>query len=195
MATDNELREHSIGELMSKLASDMSLLVRKELELARAEMVERLELARNEAAQTLTAAREETSQKLDLAREDFSRKGKKAGVGLGMLGAAGAATLLALGALSAFLILLLNRALPADVSALIVALIWAVVAVVAGLQGREKVQEVGSIEPGRYVPTESIGRVKDDLKTVPETVVPDQTIETVKEDVEWAKTQMRSDRR
>ena len=195
MATENELRDHSIGELMSKLASDMSLLVRKELELARAEMSERLDLMRTEAAETLAAGREETSQKLDLARSDLGRKGKKAGVGLGILGAAGVAALLALGALTACLILLLNRALPADVSALIVALAWGVVAAVAGLQGREKVQEVGSIEPGRYVPTETIGRVKDDLKTVPETVVPDQTIETVKEDVEWAKTQMRSDRR
>jgi hypothetical protein len=59
--------------------------------------------------------------------------------------------------------------MPAWLAALIVTVVYGVIAAVLALQGRNKVKQMGS-------------------------PVPEQTIETVKEDVEWAKTQMRSDR-
>ena len=109
-------------------------------------------------------------QELDLAKAEMAQKGKRAGVGAGMFGGAGAATLLGLGALSATAIVALDAALPLWLATLIVALSWLAVAAVLAATGRSKVQQA----------------------TPP---VPDQTQRSVKEDVEWAKTQAKSGRR
>ena len=86
-----------------------------------------------------------------------------------MFGGAGAIGLAALGALTACFILALDTIMPAWLAALIVAVVYGIVAFVLVKQGQARIKRA----------------------TPP---VPEQTIETVKEDVEWAKTQMRSDR-
>ena len=106
-------------------------------------------------------------QELDLAKAELSEKGKKAGMGAGMFGAAGVTGLLSLGALTACLVLALNHAVADWLAALIVAVVWAAVAGVLAMRGRDKVQEA----------------------TPP---IPEQTVETVKEDVQWAKNQRQS---
>ena len=106
-------------------------------------------------------------QEIELAKAEVSEKGKKAGQGAGLFGAAGAVGLLAGGALTACFILALNAVMPAWLAALIVALVEGAVAGVLALQGKRKVQEAAP-------------------------PVPKQTIETVKEDVEWAKSQTKS---
>jgi uncharacterized membrane protein YqjE len=108
-------------------------------------------------------------QELELAKAELTQKGKQAGMGAGMFGGAGALGLAALGALTACFILALNAVMPAWLAALIVAVVYGIVAFVLVKQGQAKIKKA----------------------TPP---VPEQTIETVKEDVEWAKTQMRSDR-
>jgi uncharacterized membrane protein YqjE len=132
-----DLRERPVGELLKQLSEETTTLVRKELELAKAEV---------------------------------SEKGKKAGVGAGMFGGAGVAGFLGLGALTAALIVALDGAMALWLAALIVGLIWLSVAGVLALQGRNKVQEA----------------------TPP---VPEQATESVKEDVQWAKTRAKSARR
>ena len=77
---------------------------------------------------------------------------------------------MAAGALTAFLILVLSIFLPEWSSALIVGVVLAGAAYVLVKQGKERVEEAGS-------------------------PVPEQTIETVKEDVEWAKTRATSARK
>jgi len=106
-------------------------------------------------------------QELELAKAELTEKGKKAGQGAGMFGAAGVTAVLSLGALTACLILALDHAVADWLAALIVTAVWAAVAGVLALRGRDKVHEA----------------------TPP---VPEQTIETVKEDVQWAKTQRQS---
>jgi len=106
-------------------------------------------------------------QELDLAKAEMTVKAKEGGKGAGMLGGAGVGGLLALGALTATVIGLLDTAMKFWVAALIVTVIWAAVAAVLALQGRNKLQEA----------------------TPP---VPEQAQESVKEDVQWAKTQSRS---
>ena len=101
-------------------------------------------------------------QVLDLAKTEMREKAGKAGPGFGMWGAAGATGLLALGSLTAFLILALDGAMSNWLAALIVGLVWAAVAGVLYLRGKRRVEEAGS-------------------------PVPEKTIETVKEDVQWAK--------
>jgi uncharacterized membrane protein YqjE len=121
------------------------------------------QLVKDLSREMSTLARQEVA----LAKAELAEKGKKAGVGAGLLAGGGVATLLALGSLTAFLILLLDLAMPAWVAALIVTVLWGAVAAVLALQGKQKVQEVGK-------------------------PVPEKTVESVKEDVEWLKHPTRS---
>ena len=109
-------------------------------------------------------------QELELAKAEMAEKGKKAGKGAGMFGGAGLIGFLALAALTAALILGLDEAMKDWLAALIVGLVYAAIAGVLALTGRKEVQQA----------------------TPP---VPEQTVETVKEDVQWAKTQTPSARR
>lgn len=109
-------------------------------------------------------------QELELAKAELSEKAREAGTGAGMLGGAGVVALLALGSFTAFLILLLSQAMEAWVAALIVTVIYAAIAGAVAVMGRERVKE----------------------GTPP---TPEQTVETVKEDVQWAKRQATSARR
>jgi preprotein translocase subunit SecG len=108
-------------------------------------------------------------QELELAKAELTQKGKQAGAGASLFGGAGAIGLAALGALTACFILALNAIMPAWLAALIVAVVYGIIAFVLVKQGQAKMKAAGP-------------------------PVPEQTIETVKEDVEWAKTRMRSDR-
>ena len=108
-------------------------------------------------------------QEIELAKAELTEKGRQAGMGAGMFGGAGAIGLAALGALTACFILALDNVMPAWLAALLVAVVYGVVAFVLVKQGQAKLKQA----------------------TPP---VPEQTVETVKEDVEWAKNQMRSDR-
>ncbi len=106
---------------------------------------------------------------IELAKAELTEKGKRAGLGVGMFGAAGALGFYALGALVATAILALSLAVTGWLAALIVAVILGAVAGLLALQGKNKVQEA----------------------TPP---VPEQATESVKEDVEWAKTRARAGR-
>jgi uncharacterized membrane protein YqjE len=116
------------------------------------------ELVKELSGQVSTLVRQE----VELAKAEMAEKGKKAGIGAGMLGGAGVAALVMLGSLTAFLILALALALPAWAAALIVTAAWGAIAAVLALLGRNKMREMGK-------------------------PVPEQTIETVKEDVQWLK--------
>jgi uncharacterized membrane protein YqjE len=108
-------------------------------------------------------------QEIELAKAELGEKGKKAGLGAGMFGGAGLFAVLALAALTTCVIVALDSAMPLWLAALIPAVIYAAAAAVLALQGRSKVQEAGP-------------------------PVPEQTAESVKEDVQWAKTQAKSGR-
>ena len=123
------------------------------------------DLVKQLAGQTSTLVRQE----IDLAKAELTEKGRVAGKGAGLLGGAAAVGMLAGGALTACLILALDEIVPDWLAALIVALVLAAVAAVLAMQGRNRVRAA----------------------TPP---VPQQTIETVKEDVEWAKTRTPSGR-
>jgi Putative Actinobacterial Holin-X, holin superfamily III len=138
MSTQNgELRDSSTADLVRHLAEQTSDLVRKEVELAKAEL---------------------------------SEKARVAGTGAGILGGAGITGLLALGALTACLILLLAEAMDAWLAALIVTVVYGAIAGLLAMNGKE--------------------RVKEGMPPAPE-----QTVETVKEDVQWARKQATSARR
>jgi hypothetical protein len=115
------------------------------------------ELVRELSAQTSTLVRQE----IELARAELQQKGKLAGKGAGMLAGAAAAALLALGALTAGLVALLDEAMPTWAAALIVMALWAIVALVLAKAGQKSLERATPPAP--------------------------QTVETVKEDIRWAK--------
>jgi VIT1/CCC1 family predicted Fe2+/Mn2+ transporter len=108
-------------------------------------------------------------QEIDLAKAEMAEKGRTAAPGLGMFGGAGIVALCAAGALTAFLVLVFSVFLPEWAAALIVGAVLAAAAYVLVRQGKERVADAGK-------------------------PVPEQTIETVKEDVEWVKTRATSAR-
>jgi uncharacterized membrane protein YqjE len=123
------------------------------------------ELVRTLSNQVSTLVRQE----VELAKAELTEKGKQLGAGAGLLTGAAVAVLLALGALTACLIAVLATALATWLAALIVAVVYVAIAAVLAVAGRSRIQRA----------------------TPP---APEQTIETVKEDVQWAKTRARSGR-
>jgi MFS family permease len=123
------------------------------------------ELVKQLSEQTSRLARQE----VELAQAELTMKGKRAGIGLGMFGGAGAIGFYALGALVAAAVLALATAVTSWLSALIVAVVLGAIAGVMALQGKNKVQEA----------------------TPP---IPEQTTESVKEDVQWAKSRAQAGR-
>lgn len=130
-------RDNSMGELFRQLSEQTSVLVRQEIDLAKAELTE---------------------------------KGKKAGAGAGLFGGAGLLGVFGLALLTAALVLGLAGLMVDWLAAVIVGLIYLAGAAIAAMQGRDKVREAGP-------------------------PVPEQTVETIKEDVQWAKNQTPSARR
>jgi hypothetical protein len=98
-------------------------------------------------------------QELELAKAEVSAKGKQVGIGAGMLGGAGLLGLYAVGALTAAAIAALSLSLATWLAALIVAVIWAAAAGVAALIGKKKVRQ--AMPP---VPQDSVDSVKEDVR-------------------------------
>lgn len=135
-ATTGGLQDKPLPELLKQLSEQTASLVRKEMELAKAEMIV---------------------------------KGKQVGTGVGAFGGAGLFGLFAFAALTACFILALDLVVAGWLAALIVAAVYAVIAGVAALLGKRKVQQ-GSPP------------------------VPERAIESTKEDVEWTKSRAKQGR-
>lgn len=133
----NGLRERPLGEVARELTSDLSLLVRQEIQLARAEL---------------------------------TQQGRLIVPAVAMFAGAVVAGLCALGALTAFLVLVFSLFLDSWLAALVVTALLAAGAAVLALQGKNVLARAT-----RRPPLE-------------------ETIETVKEDVQWAKTRASSAR-
>jgi uncharacterized membrane protein YqjE len=118
------------------------------------------ELFKQLSEQTTTLVRQE----VELAKVEMAEKGKRAGTGASLLGGGGLLGLGAFGALTAMLILVLAIWLDAWLACLIVTVVYAAGATVLVLSGKRRLQDASPL-------------------------VPQQTIETLKEDVEWARTQ------
>jgi uncharacterized membrane protein YqjE len=121
------------------------------------------ELVKDLASETSTLVRQE----IDLAKAEMTERGKRAGKGAGMLGAAALVGLLAAGALTACLIAALDQAMATWLAALIVTVVLAAIAAALAMTGRKQIREAAP-------------------------PVPEQAIDSVKEDVQWAKTRTRS---
>lgn len=124
------------------------------------------ELVKELASETSTLVRQE----IQLAKAEMTQKGKQARVAGAMLSGAGVVALLASVALTLMFVAALATAMHTWLAALIVTVAYALIAGALATAGRQRLRQVGP-------------------------PVPEQTIETVKEDVQWAKTRKQSARR
>jgi tetrahydromethanopterin S-methyltransferase subunit C len=102
-------------------------------------------------------------QEMALAKAEIRDEAQKAAKGAGMLAGAGFAGLMVAIFASITLMWLLDLALPLTWAALIVTLLWAVVGAVVFVVGRKQLKQVNPM--------------------------PEQTVESLKEDKEWLKAQ------
>lgn len=98
-------------------------------------------------------------QEVELAKAEVRAEASKAGKAAGMLAGAGVAALLVAMLLSLALVFALGAVMPDGWAAVIVAVIWAIVAAALYAAGRKQLRTVSP--------------------------VPQQTVETLKEDAEW----------
>lgn len=124
--SEQKAESTSLGELLSEVTSDLSTLMRQELELAKAEL---------------------------------KQSATRAGRGAGMLGGAGYAALMAVFFLSVALWWALGYLTGLGWSAVIVAVIWAIVAAVLFVTGRQQLKSV-----------EGAPRTVDSIKRIPDAV-------------------------
>ncbi len=106
---------------------------------------------------------------IELAKAEMTEKGKRAGVGAGMFGGAGVLAVFGFGCITACFVAALQLAMDVWLAALIVAVVYLVIAGVLALMGRGQIQRA----------------------TPP---LPAEAVESTKEDVEWLKAQAKSAR-
>ena len=126
--------------------------------VARAEQASVGELVKEVAQDLSTLMRQEVA----LAKAEVKDEAKDAGKAAGMFGGAGFAGWMTALFLSLALMFLLGAVMPDALAALIVGVLWGIAGAVLFLQGRKTMKQV---DPA-----------------------PRETIETVKEDVQWART-------
>jgi hypothetical protein len=126
--------------------------------------------------QEVQLAKVELLEKVDLIREDAARRGRLAGLGSAFVAGAALVGLVAVGLVAALLVALLDIALPLSAAVALVLALFAVGTAVLGVLGASRLRAAAgsSPRPDAWPPT------------------PDQTIETLKEDVEWARHPRRS---
>jgi hypothetical protein len=100
-----------------------------------------------------------------LAKAEMVQKGRLAGRGAALVAAGALVALGAFGAVTATLIMALSEGIDGWLAGLIVTVVYALIAVALALSGRRRIAEASP-------------------------PVPEQTVETLKEDVQWAKTRM-----
>jgi uncharacterized membrane protein YqjE len=127
---DSSESTRSVGDIVGDITTDLSTLVRQEMDLAKSEL-----------------------------KQEVGRVGK----GAGMFGGAGVAALLVLIFLSLALTYLLDNWMPVELAALVVAIVWGIVAAVLAARGRTEIKQA---QPQLPV-----------------------TQQTLKEDVQWAREQ------
>ena len=106
-------------------------------------------------------------QEIALAKAELKEKAKPAAVSVGMFGGTALLGLGAFAAFTTFLIALLALAVDVWAAALIVGIVYGVAAAVLALTGKKKLAEAAPL-------------------------VPEQTAQTVKEDIEWTKIRAKS---
>ena len=139
----------------------------RDLDLAGGEREKRQESVPELVKELTRDISELVRQEIELARVEMTEKGKKAGLGVGMFGGAAVLGMVVVGGSMATIIILLDLAMPLWLASLVTTVLYAAAAAVLALRGRDELKETG----------------------VP---IPERTKQSVKEDIQWAKTRAQS---
>jgi len=173
-----EGKEQSIPEAMRSIVEETRTLARQEIQLAKAELVQKSEALKEELQQSAALTRRE----LEGLKREISSAGKKAGLGAGLFGSAGVMGVVALGLLGLALAGLFSYVMPLWAGAAVAALIYLGIAGILALGGKKKIREATVLAPKRVgdrlkaLVATPISNMKERVSLVPE-----RTIETAKE--------------
>jgi hypothetical protein len=191
------LRDRPITELVKHLAEDVSTLVHQEIELGKAELTQKVEETKQELVTSVQDVKSVLVADTRRATDELAENGKTAGIALGLWSGAAVLGLATFGVLTAFFVMALDTAMPGWLAALVVTLVYAAIAGALFMLGRQRMHQATPLlspETSHRITDDlgnafsrSTGRVKETLPPVPE-----QTIETLKEDIEWVKHPTRS---
>jgi len=194
---NGSLRSRHVGELVKYLSHDFSRLIKLEVELAKAEVRDLAVDLRARTQQTASDAETELAAGGGRVANKLSENGKQAAVAGGLASGAAIFALGAFAVLTAFLILVLAEAVPAWAAALIVVALYGAAAVLLVLLGRNRWRRAMPLVPTTEI-RETVQNLRQTISEGKERLaeamppVPEQTIETVKEDIEWVKHPTRS---
>ncbi|MGY1845484.1 phage holin family protein [Modestobacter sp. SYSU DS0875] len=163
-----DVEQTSVGQLLSEVSRDLSTLMRQELELAKAEL-------RQEATEATDVVKGQATRATDAAKGEATKAAK----GAGMLGGAGFAGYMVALFLSLALMWALASVIPTGWAALIVAVVWGLVAAVLAAMGRKKLKDVDPKRVSQEIDFSQLKKVDpkpertvDTLKQVPDALKP-----------------------
>lgn len=195
-----DLRDEGLTTLLKRLAQDAQMLIRQEVVLAKTEVREQVEQAKTSAQETVERTKAEAAHGTQQIKAQATTNGKKAGMALGLYAAAGVLALFIVGVLTYAFIAALALALPTWAAALVVAIVYGVIAGILAVLAKQRLDaalplvDPATIQGTKDRITSEIQRGKAGVTdAVPP--VPEQTMETIKEDIEWVKNQPRSEKR
>lgn len=184
MAAENGARSLIDPDLIDKLkeiSDDTKQLLTQEVELAKAEILQKVEIVKDDFQQ----ATSQVSSEIQATKGELVKIGKKAGIGAGLFSGAGLFGLAAFATLTVALVAGIAEALPVWGSALVVTALYGIVAGVLAMAGKSKVQEASDQMPAatqhidhiKNVAVSTKGRIQADVPSL----APEMTIDSLKE--------------
>lgn len=182
--------DRSLGELVGDMTTEISDLVRQELQLAQAELRQEARRASTLAQETMNETKSALQENMKIAQDELKtevQKGQKAAVAFGAAAVTGFITLLLVAWTISWA---LDEVLPTWAAFLITAVLFAIIAAIAAAAGRKRIKQ---LDPK---PQRAIDAVKRDVEAIRDrsrdrvkelNPKPDMTIETVREDVKTIK--------
>lgn len=182
--------DRSLGDLVSEMTTEVSTLLRQELQLAKAEIREEGRRASGLAQETANEARDAAQRDWRLAQEELKEEAKKAGQAAAALVAAAVAGFVALLLVAWTIAWALDNVLPTWAAFLVTGVLFGLVAAIAAGIGRKRLERVDprpnrAIEAAKRDAMSLRDRGRERAQQIDPK--PDTTIEGVREDVQYLK--------
>lgn len=186
MAAENGSRGLIDPDLIQRLkdiSDDTKQLVQQEVALAKAEILQKVDLVKDDFQQAASQVSSEVQQ----TKGELVEVGKKAGMGAGLFSGAGLFGLAAFATLTAALVAGLAELMPVWAGALVVTVLYGIVAGALAMFGKTKVQQAGDQLPAATRHVDNVkGVVSSTKDRIQEEVplAPERTIDSLKESKE-----------
>ena len=184
MAAENGSRglvDPDLIEKLKEISDDTKQLLTQEVELAKAEILQKVDIVKDDFQQ----ATSQVSYEIQATKGELVEVGKKAGMGAGLFSGAGLFGLAAFATLTVALIAGIGEFMPIWGSALIVTLLYGIVAGALAMAGKSKVQQASDQMPAATQHINAMKNVvtntKDQIQQDVPSFAPEMTIDSLKE--------------